>query len=215
MLGGSGTGAEVDPVARRVELHRRGKGAALGGAGIGRSFQVGGDRVDVESKQTPRIKIVLAAQATAWPPTVPALAALIALVAEGTVPRAARLIFVPVRVRLATLAPVTAPVTSLPVVTDFDLSWREPTELFPRLPRPARWRRRGGEDGDGRHHVGIGESTPPRLGRICPEFAHQFLPMFDLRAMGPSESSRVRIPSARSICGQLSAWACQRNWSLP
>src|SRR5277367_5434630 len=80
----------------------------------------------------PRIRVVAGGQAAAWPPTVPALPALAALVALGTTPRAPTLMSWPVREPLATLAPLTALLASLPVVTAFDFSCREPTEFLPR-----------------------------------------------------------------------------------
>ena len=43
----------------------------------------------------PRKRTVLAGQEAAWPPTVPAFAAVSALVAEGTVPKAPRLMSAP------------------------------------------------------------------------------------------------------------------------
>jgi hypothetical protein len=52
-------------------------------------------------------------------------------VAEGTVPSAPRLMSAPLSEPLATLEPLTALRAILPVVTDLDLSWREPTEFLP------------------------------------------------------------------------------------
>src|ERR1700720_2764137 len=75
--------------------------------------------------------MVSGGQEAEWPATVFALPAEAAEAAEGTVPRALRLMLAPVNEPLATLEPLTAPLAILPVVTDFALSWREPTEFLP------------------------------------------------------------------------------------
>ena len=140
-------GAEVEDAPGRVELHRGGQVAALGGAGVGGGVEAGGFAVGRVSKQTPRIRVVPAGQLAAWPPTVLALPALAALVALGTTPRAPTLMSAPVSEPLATLAPLTALLASLPVVTDFDFSCREPTLFLPSWRRRRRCRRQGARPG--------------------------------------------------------------------
>ena len=66
-------------------------------------------------------RVVPAGQAAVWPPTVCELPAWAALAAFGTVPSLFRSMSVPLRVWVATLAPVMALLAILPVVTACDL----------------------------------------------------------------------------------------------
>src|SRR4051794_31773907 len=86
---------------------------------------------EAEAKQRPRTRVVSDGQAAACPPRKSALEAWVALTASGTAPSAERLMSEPVSEPLATLALLTAFSAIFPVVTDLDLSWREPTLFLP------------------------------------------------------------------------------------
>ena len=87
---------------------------------------------EAESKQMPRISVVPGGQVAECPPTVIALFALSPLVADGTVPRAATLISLPVSEPSLTLVPLTALLAIFPVVTDLFFSCLVPTVFLPR-----------------------------------------------------------------------------------
>ncbi len=150
--------------------------------------------------------MVAAGQEAAWPATVLALLALVAEAAEGTVPSWLRLMLAPVSEALATLEPLTAPLAILPVVTDFDLSWREPTEFLPSCGGGERLSAgESQEQAQRRDDVGVGETV---VGAIVSHLAVGLVySLFLTCLVAPLASYRRRIMIG---CGSCGVWQDHR-----